>query len=115
MKQRSKPVKTLISALALFAAGALAAAFTGARADELQVSKFRYPQPVEAKILVCPATVAPADCDARNAFDVIAGPPSASDIGCGVQSEEMLAGTGIRMRDGQYIKIACARATAQAN
>jgi hypothetical protein len=97
-------------------AGALGlAALTSARADELQVSKFRYAQPVEAKILVCPAAIAPADCDAQNALDVITGSPSASEIGCGVQSQQMLAGTGIRMGDGQYVKVACARATAQAD
>lgn len=97
-------------------AGALAiAALTGARADELQVSKFRYAQPVNAKILVCPAAIAPADCGAQNALAVITGPPSASELGCGVQSQQILAGTGIRMRDGQYVKVACARETTQAD
>jgi hypothetical protein len=59
--------------------------------------------------------LAPAGCDASNALDVIAGPSSPSEIGCGLQSQEMLAGTSIRMRDGQYVKVACSRATAQAD
>jgi hypothetical protein len=90
-----------------------AAGLAHVQAEELPVNKFKYPQPA-AKILVCPAAIAPADCDPQNALDVIVGPPSAGEIGRGVQSQELLAGTGIRMRDGQYVKVACAGKTAQA-
>ncbi len=92
-----------------------AAGLAGAQAGELQVSKFRYLEPTAAKILVCPAAIAPADCDAQSAVAVIVGPPWPSEIGCGVQSQEMLAGAGIRMSDGQYVKVACAHTTAQAD
>ena len=70
---------------------------------------------VVARILVCPAAIAPADCDEANAYDVIAGPPSASEIGCGVLSQQMLAVAGVAIADGQYVKIGCVRRAERAD
>jgi hypothetical protein len=68
-----------------------------AHADELQVSKMKYVQPVVGWVL-CAGTSGPTECDAHNALDVILGPPSPTELGCGVQGQEMLAATGIRAR-----------------
>jgi hypothetical protein len=92
-----------------------AAALTGADADELQVSKMKYAPAVVGTVLLCAGTTAPAERDAHSALDVILIPPSATELGCGVQGQEMLAGTGIRARDGQYVKIVCSRDTARAD
>jgi hypothetical protein len=98
------------------AAGALAlAAAAGAHADERQVSAFRYAHPEIAAILVCPGTVAPADCDARSALSALVDPPSAGPIECGVQGQALLSGSGVRVREGQYVKVVCARDTARAD
>jgi hypothetical protein len=76
-----------------------------AQADDSQVSK----------LLVCAETVAPAGCDPSNAVAVIAMPASAKDAGCGVRGPELLAGSGVGVREGQYVKVACASKTAQAH
>jgi len=94
--------------LATVLAAVVVGGASGAGADERQVSKFLYEQPAGAKILVCPETLAPADCDASSALAVIAGPPNAKDMGCGVQSPEVLAGSGLAIR-GQYVKGDCVR------
>ena len=108
---RRGPVLATIWGAAVLAAVASA----GAEAGEVQVSKFRYAQPADVQILLCPATVAPADCDARNALAAIAGPPGAENFPCGVHNQQMLAGSGIPAREGQDVKVACAKATAQAD
>jgi hypothetical protein len=96
------------------AAGALAlGATTGAQADELQISKLRHDYSISAAILVCPGTVAPADCDAQNALDAILSPSTPGQIGCGVHDQALLTGSGIAVRDGQYVKVVCARETAR--
>ena len=95
------------------ALGILAAA--NAKADERQVAKAARNTGVVARILVCPARIAPADCDADNAYDVIAGPPSVSEIGCGVLSQQMLAIAGVAVSDGQYVKIGCVRRAERAD
>jgi hypothetical protein len=92
-----------------------AAASSSAYAGELQASQLKYGQPPGAQILVCPGTIAPADCNARNAVHVVVGRSSSGEIGCGVQSQQLLAGTGVAARDGQYVKVVCVRETAQAN
>jgi hypothetical protein len=92
-----------------------AAALTVAHADELRVSKLKYTQPLAARILVCPGTISPSDCNVQNALAMIVGPPSANEISCGVQSQALLAGTGMRMREGQYVEVTCARTTPQAD
>lgn len=92
-----------------------AAALTPAHADVLQVSKLKYAQPLAARILVCPGTISPSDCNVQNALAVIIGPPSANEISCGVQSQALLAGTGMQMREGQYVKVTCSRTTARAD
>lgn len=92
-----------------------AAALTATHADELQVSKVKYAQPLAARILVCPGTISPSDCNLQNALAVTIGPPSANEISCGVQSQALLAGTGMMMREGQYVKVTCSRTAAQAD
>jgi hypothetical protein len=89
------------------------AAGTEAKAGERQISKLRYDHAPAAAILVCPGTVAPADCDAHSAVETLVGWASPGQIGCGVQSEELLAGSGVAVREDQYVKVACARETAQ--
>jgi hypothetical protein len=95
--------------MALGAALLAISAATNAEADQQQVARRVTAGGVVSTILVCPGTIAPADCDAANAYDVIAGPPSASEIGCGVMSQQMLAVAGMAMVDGQYVKIGCVR------
>jgi hypothetical protein len=92
-----------------------ATSLSGASADELQVSKLKYAEPLAARILVCPGTISPSNCNVQNALDVIIGPPSANEISCGVQSQALLAGTGMWMREGQYVKVTCSRTAAQAD
>ena len=60
-------------------------------------------------ILLCAASTAPGDCDTRNAIDVVLGPEANNEIMCGLESQEMLAKTSLRPRDGEYVKISCAR------
>ena len=93
----------------------VAAGLAGAQAGERQVTELRYGYKVVGKVLVCPGTVAPSECDVQNALDVIVGPPSPTEIGCGVQSQAMLAGSSIRARQGQYVKVVCSRETAQSD
>jgi hypothetical protein len=88
---------------------------TGARAGERQVSEFRYDHAPAAAILVCPGTIAPAGCDAHSAIETLVGSASPGRIGCGVQSQELLAGSGVAMREDQYVKVACPRETAQSD
>jgi hypothetical protein len=67
-------MRAIKSAMAL--GGMLAvSATTNAAAGEQQVAKTVPISAIVARILVCPATIGPADCDAANALDVIAGPP----------------------------------------
>jgi hypothetical protein len=88
---------------------------TGARAGERQVSEFRYDRAPAGAILVCSGTIAPADCDAHSAVETLIGLAPPGRIGCGVQSQELLAGSGVAMREDQYVKVACARETAQSD
>jgi hypothetical protein len=67
------------------------------------------------KFLVCPETVAPVNCDASNALAMIAPPTAAKNVGCGVQSRQILADAGIPMSEGQYVKVACERSMPQPN
>ena len=60
-------------------------------------------------ILLCAASTAPGDCDTRSAIDVVLGPEANNEIMCGLESQEMLAKTSLRPRDGEYVKISCAR------
>ena len=99
--------------MALGAAALAISAAANARADEQPVAGTVPIGAVVARILVCPGTIAPADCDATNAIDVIAGPPTTSEIGCGVLSQQMLAVTGMAVSDGQYVKIGCVRRAAR--
>jgi hypothetical protein len=59
--------------------------------------------PSRQKFLVCPGGTSPSNHDTQNALDVIVGPLSANEISCGVQSPAMLAGAGIRMREGHRL------------
>jgi len=91
------------------------AASSAATADDLQVSKFRYGHSTLSAIFVCPGTLAPSECDARSALHSIVDPPWAQDAGCGVGGQAVLAGSGLRLAEGQYVKVVCARDTAQVN
>jgi len=68
---------------------------------------------VGAKFLVCPETVAPVNCDASSAVAMIAAPPAAKNVGCGVQSQQILADAGLPMPEGQYVKVPCERSAAE--
>ena len=94
---------------------AAAALWSAAAADELQVSKFRHPNPAIAGVFVCPGAVAPNDCDARSAVRSIVDPPWTREARCGVENQAALAGSGVRLEDGQYVKVVCVRDTAQAD
>lgn len=93
----------------------VAAGLGGAQAGERRTGELHDGYKVVGKVLVCPASLARAECGVENALDVIVGPPSPTEIGCGVQSEELLAGSSIRAREGQYVKVVCARETARAD
>jgi hypothetical protein len=90
-------------------------AATDARAGEHQVGKFRYDRASGAAILVCSGTVAPADCDIHSALETLVGLPSPMELGCGVRGGELLMGSGVAAREGQYVKVACPRDAAQSN
>ena len=101
----------------VFLAAGLAAAalWSAAVADELRVSKFRHANPAIAGVFVCPGAVAPNDCDARSALRSIVDPPWAGEARCGVEGQAVLAGSGVRLEEGQYVKVVCVRDTAQAD
>jgi hypothetical protein len=99
-----------------FGAILVAAGVIGAHGAEYSpVGQFKIDRPTTTKIFVCPPHVSPSECNAGNATDVIFSPWSKSGIACGVQSQQLLAGTGVRMRDGQYIKVVCAGAVAESH
>jgi hypothetical protein len=62
-----------------------------------------------AYILLCASSVAPSDCDRKNAIDVAIGPQTGNEIACGIEAQQMIAQTAIRPRGGEYIKISCVR------
>lgn len=104
-----RPAYALAACILMLAAG------TDTRAGEHQVSKFRYDRASGAAILVCSGTIAPADCDVRSALETLVGLPSPAEIGCGVRGMELLMGSGVAAREGQYVKVACPRDAAQSN
>jgi hypothetical protein len=67
----------------------------------------------DAKFLVCSETVAPLNCDASSALAMVAVPAAAKNIGCGVQSRQILADPGFATSEGQYVKVVCERSSAQ--
>lgn len=64
-------------------------------------------------ILVCSMSLAPIDCQADSAVDVIQGPEAASVEMCGLHGQAYLAeiALGTRHRDDEYVKIKCTRTT----
>ena len=109
-------VRAMKRAMVLGAAAlAISAGARNAEAGGQEVANAARNSGVVARILVCPATIAPADCDMANAYDVIAGPPSTSEIGCGVLSQQMLAIAGMALSGGQYVKIGCVRRAERAD
>jgi hypothetical protein len=86
----------------------------GAKAGDPQISKFTYGQPAAPRILVCPETIAPANCNTLNALAVLARAPG-KDIGCGVQGPQILAGSGYSATENQYVRVDCARPSAQSD
>jgi hypothetical protein len=107
--------KATMMRFVLVAASLVAVAASSATADDLQVSKFRYARSTLAAIFVCPGTLAPSDCNARSALDSIVDPPWAQEAGCGVGGQAVLAGSGLRLAEGQYVKVVCVRDAAQVN
>jgi hypothetical protein len=53
--------------------------------------------------------VAQVDCNRETAIDVANGPPAANEMLCGRDSQALIAGTQIRPREGEYLKIVCQR------
>lgn len=65
-----------------------------------------------AVVLVCAATVAPADCTRDTATDLVVQPaPSAAPTACLLAGEAVVAGgaLGRDMPAGAYLKIGCER------
>ncbi|HKN29980.1 MAG TPA: hypothetical protein VJY34_19745 [Roseiarcus sp.] len=60
-------------------------------------------------IFVCAASIAPGDCNTRNAVDVVLGPEANNEIMCGLEAQEMFAKTAILPKNGEYVKISCIR------
>jgi hypothetical protein len=104
-----RPINFMASANGRFLIAAAGIAFlassAGAQADGANRAA--------AKFLVCPETVAPVNCNASNAIAMIVAPPAAKNVGCGVQSRQILADTGVPAPEGQYIKVPCERSAAQ--
>ena len=67
-----------------------------------------------ASIFLCASSIAASDCDARNAIDVAIGPKTGNEMACAIEAQEMIALTSIRPRDGEYLKISCARQKGEA-
>ena len=65
-------------------------------------------------ILVCSTTIAPQDCHADNAIDVVQGPAAANEVMCGFTGQGYIADTAFMQDAGQgrYVKIQCTRSTA---
>lgn len=64
-------------------------------------------------ILICSINLAPMDCQANSAVDVIQGPEAASEEMCGLHGQAYLAeiALGTRHREDEYVKIKCTRTT----
>jgi hypothetical protein len=61
-------------------------------------------------ILVCSASLSPADCQPETAIDIIQGPQVASVFECGMASQVMAAQTSIlRHAPDEYMKVKCSR------
>lgn len=101
------------SIVAIAAGVFVAASLAGAHAEDRQVSKFSPAQSIVGRVLVCSGATAPADCNERSAIDAFTGASSPSEIGCGVQGLQLLAGANVRARDDQYVKIICSRDVAR--
>lgn len=67
-----------------------------------------------ASIFLCASSIAASDCDALNAIDVAIGPKTGNEMACAIEAQEMIALTSIRPRDGEYLKISCARQRGEA-
>jgi hypothetical protein len=66
-------------------------------------------------ILICSINVAPQDCQAQNATDVIAGPIVSSELSCGLSGQAYLANTALRPTGREYVKVQCSRTSSVAN
>lgn len=64
-------------------------------------------------ILICSISLAPADCQANSAVDVIQGPEAINEELCGLHGQAYLAqiALGARHRDDEYVKVKCTRTT----
>ena len=61
-------------------------------------------------ILVCSASLSPADCQPETAIDIIQGPQVASVFECGMASQVMAAQTSfLRHAPNEYMKVKCSR------
>lgn len=66
---------------------------------------------ISAIVLICSTAVAPADCQADTALDVLVAPEATSFGLCGLQSQAYLAATLLapQLGDGRYPKFVCTR------
>lgn len=61
-------------------------------------------------ILVCSVNLAPADCQAETALDLINGPSVASEMMCGLHGQAYIAQSSLRPSPaGEYVKVKCLR------
>ena len=59
-------------------------------------------------ILICSASLPPADCQRETALDIISGPRVASVGSCGLIGQTTVAATALIGRAaGDYVKISC--------
>jgi hypothetical protein len=76
---------------------------------------------VTALILICAATLAPADCQRETAIDMFYGPPVEIEVQCGLYSQALAAEvlppeTMERIVNGQeFVVVRCTRSNAGGN
>ena len=61
-------------------------------------------------ILVCAVDLAPQDCSAENAIDVISGPSAPNEMACARDGFAYVAQTPFVALDESYPKVLCSRA-----
>lgn len=61
-------------------------------------------------ILVCSATLSPAECQADTAVAVIDGPEAPNEVMCGLNGQAYLANTALAEKhEDEYVKVKCSR------
>ena len=61
-------------------------------------------------VLVCAASITPADCQTGTAIKTLRGPEASNELECGLYGQAYFAEMGqYTLTNGQYLKIMCTR------